>query len=367
MDFKKDALKMLDEMSGIETKKVDIPELVETIDVKSNVDNNIDIDNILENLDQEIDNIQTEMSIEQDFNKVEPVKLVEEFKPRFLGKLYESPNPMEYPEGTMYKNTRNGIVYIKEGDSWEFLVEDGKPGAQGKQGIAGSGVGVSEVQNIATELITSATNASINSTKDQITYISGQAGWSQRILFAKHLSGANFTSTSEIAFVASAVGSQQIDGNYPGSLYKIPPIIRANFIESQSRWIKSHFMFGINMGSTSGVTFTINEYWNNVQMNSVTINYNDFQSPPTSAQNFPLELYSMYNWYSGPNTSAIFRVHNYYIAYNNAGTTGIVKVREKFPYPVIDLTQDQIITWKGSWSSTSGGSKTYIDFLQYTS
>ena len=141
MDFKKDALKMLDEMSGMEIKNIDDTDLVETIDVKD----------ILENLDHEIDNVKIDTSIDQDFNKVEPVKLVEEFKPRFLGKLYESPNPIEYPEGTMYKNTRNGVVYIKEGDSWEYLVEDGKPGAQGKQGLAGaagSGVGVKEVQNI---------------------------------------------------------------------------------------------------------------------------------------------------------------------------------------------------------------------------
>ena len=213
---------------------------------------------------------------------------------------------------------------------------------------------------------TSASNVT-SGTNDDISYVKSQAGWNQRILFAKHLSAANFNSTSETTFMASAVGSQQIDGNYPGSLYGIPPIIRANFIDSFSRWIKSHFMFGINMGSTSGVTFTINEYWNNVQMNSVTINYNDFISPPTSAQNFPLELYTMYNWGSGVKTSATMRVHNYYVTYNNAGTNGLMKTREKFPYPVIDLTKDQIITWKGSWSSTSGGSKTYIDFLQYTS
>ena len=167
--------------------------------------------------------------------------------------------------------------------------------------------------------------------------------------------------------MASATGAQLIDGNYPGSLYGIPPIIRANFMNSPSRWIKSHFMLGANFGSTSGVTFTLNEYWGGVLTNLIVFNYNDFQSPPTSSQNFPIEIFTMYNWESGPITAASLRVHNYYVAYNNAGTTGIVKCRERFPYPIINLTKDNPIAWKGYWSVSGGNRAIYVDFLQYTS
>ena len=48
-----------------------------------------------------------------------------------------------------YTKTLEMVLFIlKEGDVWEYLVEDGKPGAQGRAGAAGSGVGVEEVKTI---------------------------------------------------------------------------------------------------------------------------------------------------------------------------------------------------------------------------
>ena len=90
-------------------------------------------------------------------NKETPIeeseRIVDDFRPKFLGKLNESPNPQEYKDGTMYKDTRSGIVYIVENGLWESLVEDGKPGAQGRQGAAGSGTGVKEVQQIVNDAV----------------------------------------------------------------------------------------------------------------------------------------------------------------------------------------------------------------------
>ena len=136
MNFRKDALKMLDEMSGIVSEESVVN------------DNTISfvVDSILEDLDNEISK-----------EKIEELKenesIIEDFRPRFLGKLNESPNPQEYPNGTMYKDTRTGTVYIVENGLWESLVEDGKQGAQGRQGVAGSGTGVKEVETIVNSVI----------------------------------------------------------------------------------------------------------------------------------------------------------------------------------------------------------------------
>ena len=40
-----------------------------------------------------------------------------EISPSFLGKLYETPNPMEYPEVLMYK-TLEMVLFILEGNTW---------------------------------------------------------------------------------------------------------------------------------------------------------------------------------------------------------------------------------------------------------
>ena len=157
MDFRKDALKMLNEMSGIFSEEV----------ISEDKKNSVDVDLVLEGLDEEISK-----------EKIEELKenesIVEDFHPRFLGKLNESPNPQEYPNGTMYKDTRTGTVYIVENGLWESLVEDGKQGAQGRQGVAGSGTGVKEVETIVNRAIVSNTQL-LSASSDQITYVGSQA------------------------------------------------------------------------------------------------------------------------------------------------------------------------------------------------
>ena len=352
MDFKKDALKMLDEMSGIETKEI-LNDTEETV-------LSIDVDNILENLDQEIENIESNY-IENNVKEI-----VNGNKPKFLGKLYETPNPMEYPEGTMYKNTRNGVVYIKEGNTWEYLVEDGKPGAQGRAGAAGSGVGITEINNIINEQVLTQVQP-ISSTTDQITYVGKQAGWNERIIFQKYF-GTTVTGTAQTVILASATGSELIDGSYTNSLYGIPPVIRGNFLDNKHKWIKSHFMFGLNMGATSGAYVLIDEYWGDTKMCTVTADYSYFPSPPTTAQNFPMEVYIWYNWASGPASAAEIRVHMQMTTNNVLTYDSVTRARETYysgSYPIVDLTKDLPISWQAKWNLSNRS--LYVDTLEYVS
>lgn len=142
MDFRKEALKMLNDMSGV------VSEVIQESENKDFVD----VDFVLDGLDEEISKTKVEES-------EIPERIVEDFRPRFLGKLNESPNPREYKDGTMYKDTRTGTVYIVENGLWESLVEDGKQGAQGRSGAAGSGTGISEVKTIIESYTNSTTDS----------------------------------------------------------------------------------------------------------------------------------------------------------------------------------------------------------------
>lgn len=136
MDFRKEAKKMLDEISGIESEEI----------VQESEKNDFDL--VLDCLDEEISKVKIEEHQEVVKESEIPERIVEDFRPKFLGKLNESPNPQEYPNGTMYKDTRSGTVYIVENGLWESLVEDGKQGTQGRSGAAGSGTGIAEVETV---------------------------------------------------------------------------------------------------------------------------------------------------------------------------------------------------------------------------
>lgn len=157
MDFKELARKIVDDVSGIKTKDKQI-DISNQFEIAMNEEKKIKEDNfelILEDLDLEL---ATNPASYPNNNITLSVDGTVENSFMYLGKLNETPNPMEYRDGTLYKNTRNNVVYIKQGNLWETLVEDGKQGAQGPQGFAGgSGAGVKEVQSLIDTAIASMT------------------------------------------------------------------------------------------------------------------------------------------------------------------------------------------------------------------
>lgn len=206
-----------------------------------------------------------------------------------------------------------------------------------------------------------------SSSYDQMSYVGTQVGWNERILFQKYF-GTTVTGTTQATILASAVGDELIDGNYPNSSYGVPPVIRANYISDKHRWIKSHFMFGLNMGATSGAYVLIDEYWGNTKMGTITADYNYFPSPPTTTQNFPMEVFIWYNWASGPASAANIRVHMQMTANNVVSNDSVIRNKETYissSYPVVDLTKDLPISWTAKWNLSNR--ILYVDSLEYIS
>jgi hypothetical protein len=80
----------------------------------------------------------------------------------FVGSFNYVPDPIEYNEGSIYKNINEGVAYIRKGLLWEELVRDGKPGRDAAR-VGGSGVGVAEVKEIVGNLGIYSTISDLNS------------------------------------------------------------------------------------------------------------------------------------------------------------------------------------------------------------
>jgi lysophospholipase L1-like esterase len=97
----------------------------------------------------------TEIKLEELENEVLDVKIevptertvTEKSELNFVGSFNYIPDPIEYNEGSIYKNVNEGVAYIRKGLLWEELVRDGKPGRDAAR-VGGSGVGVAEVKSI---------------------------------------------------------------------------------------------------------------------------------------------------------------------------------------------------------------------------
>lgn len=176
MDFRETARKLVDDISGIKTKEkqIDISNQFENVmnEEKSNKESDFEL--ILEDLDIELNSNPTKYPTKEITLSTDG-SVANSFK--FLGKLSTAPNPMEYPENSLYKNINEGVVYINNGHLWEALISDGRQGAQGAAG--GSGLGRIEAQtmidntvnNNFTTTVSPLVSSSINKIVDGRTFV----------------------------------------------------------------------------------------------------------------------------------------------------------------------------------------------------
>lgn len=168
MDFKELANKILNE--GEETPKVvdvdSVDSILESLDQKMNESESTEFDSSSSDKAEKKfkkDAKEAKKYVESDPNELvvdmgkgmkAPKNVNETVSPKFLGKLNYTPNPLEYPVGTTYKNINEGTVYIRsEGENlWESLVSDGKPGKNAYPS-GGGGLGIRDVNSaVATQL-----------------------------------------------------------------------------------------------------------------------------------------------------------------------------------------------------------------------
>jgi hypothetical protein len=121
------------------------------VDLKSFINKNEGGEFVKESVSEEV----TEIKFEELENEVLDVKIevpterivTEKSELNFVGSFNYVPDPIEYGEGSIYKNVNEGVAYIRKGLLWEELVRDGKPGRDAAR-VSGSGVGVAEVKSI---------------------------------------------------------------------------------------------------------------------------------------------------------------------------------------------------------------------------
>lgn len=176
MDFRETARKLIDDISGIKTKEkqIDISNQFEDVMNEEKQHNETDFELILEDLDTELKAF-PEKYPNKEITLSTDGSVTNSFK--FLGKLPTAPNPMEYPENSLYKNINEGVVYINNGHLWEALISDGRQGAQGSAG--GSGLGKTEAQNMIdttvannfTTTVSPLVSSSINKIVDGRTFV----------------------------------------------------------------------------------------------------------------------------------------------------------------------------------------------------
>lgn len=218
-----------------------------------------------------------------------------------------------------------------------------------------SGVNVSNLGNIS---------ATTFASKDLISYVGSQPYYAKKIIFEK-LFGGGVYSSALTTIIVSAAGASAIPGQYQGSRFGLPPIVRSGTLLSAGGMIYSHYVLGCNLGETSGSQAVFREYWNGLQVNSFTLLASHFPTLPTSSNQLPVELITTYA-YGGlgqPLSACQLRCHNFLISSIN-GTPGISMTKETIT--TVDLTVDQYIQTQVQVTPRTASNAFYYDYVQYT-
>lgn len=131
---------------------------------------------------------------------------------------------------------------------------------------------------------------------------------------------------------------------------------------TKRRMIREEFMTGVNFGAATA-RLTLNEYWNGVLVQQITINPQlTGVSAFGAAQNKALDINTQMRMESGTLAACALRGHMAYSSSFNGGSIWGDKNEYSYGQINVDLRSDIVVTWKYQWNAA--GNIFYFDHIK---